>query len=308
MTRDATKRCSLAFLAAGLTFAALITSGAAQAADRKVLGEQFTATWCGPCANVRQASSMLIDNYPDDVVMLQIHVWQDGYDFPWTNARATFYGVTGIPDVWFDGLVNHHGSHGTVQANYNSLQSKLLQRLTVPTTVSIEMYGEEVSGKIYNIIAKVTQEPGAPSGGAKIYMLPILDHYPVMAYYRNCPMQAAHEESFLLLAGETVTIEHQFTFDSYSWAHQNDIRIACWVTRAEPGPTEVWNAEMMFWPFPEPSNCPADINGDGEVNVLDLNELLVAWGATGGPQDINGDGIVNVLDLLAVLAAWGPCP
>jgi hypothetical protein len=53
--------------------------------------------------------------------------------------------------------------------------------------------------------------------------------------------------------------------------------------------------------------CPADVNGDGTVDVLDLLAVLAAWGATGGPEDINGDGIVNVLDLLEVLAAWGPC-
>jgi hypothetical protein len=35
--------------------------------------------------------------------------------------------------------------------------------------------------------------------------------------------------------------------------------------------------------------------------------VLAAWGATSGPEDINGDGIVDVLDLLEVLSAWGPC-
>ena len=53
--------------------------------------------------------------------------------------------------------------------------------------------------------------------------------------------------------------------------------------------------------------CVEDINGDGVVNVLDLLEVLAAWGNAGGPADVNGDGIVDVLDLLAVLAAWGPC-
>jgi uncharacterized membrane protein len=54
-------------------------------------------------------------------------------------------------------------------------------------------------------------------------------------------------------------------------------------------------------------NCPADVNGDNVVNVLDLLDVLAAWGATGGVEDINGDGIVDVLDLLELLAAWGPC-
>ncbi len=53
-----------------------------------------------------------------------------------------------------------------------------------------------------------------------------------------------------------------------------------------------------------PAN-PADVNGDGVVDVLDLLAILAAWGQAGGVEDINGDGIVDVLDLLAVLAAWG---
>ena len=57
-----------------------------------------------------------------------------------------------------------------------------------------------------------------------------------------------------------------------------------------------------------PDPCPADINGDNVVDVLDLLAVLAAWGAAGGPEDINGDGIVDVLDLLALLGAWGPCP
>ena len=59
--------------------------------------------------------------------------------------------------------------------------------------------------------------------------------------------------------------------------------------------------------LPDCADCPADVNGDGTVNVLDLLEVLAAWGATGCPEDINGDGVVDVLDLLEVLAAWGPC-
>jgi hypothetical protein len=54
--------------------------------------------------------------------------------------------------------------------------------------------------------------------------------------------------------------------------------------------------------------CPADVNGDDVVDVLDLLLVLAAWGATSGPEDINGDGIVDVLDLLELLANWGPCP
>ncbi len=53
--------------------------------------------------------------------------------------------------------------------------------------------------------------------------------------------------------------------------------------------------------------CPADINGDEVVDVLDLLAVLSAWGAAGGVEDVNEDGVVDVLDLLVVLSAWGPC-
>jgi hypothetical protein len=54
-------------------------------------------------------------------------------------------------------------------------------------------------------------------------------------------------------------------------------------------------------------NCPADLNGDAVVNVVDLLEVIDTWGASGGPSDINGDGLVNVSDLLIIVDAWGPC-
>ncbi len=53
--------------------------------------------------------------------------------------------------------------------------------------------------------------------------------------------------------------------------------------------------------------CPADVTGDGMIDVLDLLAVLSAWGQTDVPEDITGDGIVDVLDLLEVLSAWGPC-
>jgi hypothetical protein len=55
--------------------------------------------------------------------------------------------------------------------------------------------------------------------------------------------------------------------------------------------------------------CPADIDGDGEVGILDFLALLGAWGPNPGhPADIDGDGEVGILDFLSLLAAWGPCP
>jgi len=54
--------------------------------------------------------------------------------------------------------------------------------------------------------------------------------------------------------------------------------------------------------------CPADLNGDGEVGVTDLLELIAAWGHSNSPADVNNDGLVDVSDLLELVGSWGICP
>lgn len=55
-----------------------------------------------------------------------------------------------------------------------------------------------------------------------------------------------------------------------------------------------------------PSQAPADLNGDGAVNVADLLTLLTSWGSCDGcPADITGDGLVTIDDLLVLLTSWG---
>ena len=52
---------------------------------------------------------------------------------------------------------------------------------------------------------------------------------------------------------------------------------------------------------------PADLNGDGFVNTLDLVLMLNEWGVECDPcaADLNSDGFVNVADLSLLLSVWG---
>ena len=54
----------------------------------------------------------------------------------------------------------------------------------------------------------------------------------------------------------------------------------------------------------KPAN-PADVNGDGVVNILDLVAVAQAFGKDGLQGDVNGDGVVNVFDLVQVAGAIG---
>lgn len=55
----------------------------------------------------------------------------------------------------------------------------------------------------------------------------------------------------------------------------------------------------------EPTACPADFNGDGEVTGADMGLLLSAWMTDAA--DLNHDGTTDGADMGLLLAAWGPC-
>ena len=59
---------------------------------------------------------------------------------------------------------------------------------------------------------------------------------------------------------------------------------------------------------PPPDTCPADIDGDDSVGILDFLFVLAGWDTDpGGPPDFDGDGNVGINDLLELLGNWGPC-
>ena len=51
---------------------------------------------------------------------------------------------------------------------------------------------------------------------------------------------------------------------------------------------------------PVTSKNPADVNGDGAVNILDLTLVAQALSTDKAEGDVNGDGVVNVFDLVFV--------
>ncbi|MDY7107932.1 MAG: hypothetical protein SYC29_04770 [Planctomycetota bacterium] len=65
-----------------------------------------------------------------------------------------------------------------------------------------------------------------------------------------------------------------------------------------------WSAADSFGFLVAPP-CPADFDGNGEVNTADLLYLLGNWGTCAG--DVDGDGDTNTVDLLDLLGAWGSC-
>ena len=53
--------------------------------------------------------------------------------------------------------------------------------------------------------------------------------------------------------------------------------------------------------------CPADFNGDGRVDGIDVGGFLGAWNSSDRRYDLDGNGTVGPGDLGLLLGAWGSC-
>jgi hypothetical protein len=78
------------------------------------------------------------------------------------------------------------------------------------------------------------------------------------------------------------------------------------------GETTLWLDNIRFiGDFPEP-NQPGDTNGDGQVDIVDLNNVRNNFGSENPPVgDTNGDNVVDITDLNAVrnnFGAGSPAP
>ena len=69
------------------------------------------------------------------------------------------------------------------------------------------------------------------------------------------------------------------------------------------GASNVATVTLVYW------ECVGDLNGDGQVDLSDLAQLLSGYGLTGGAEyedgDLDGDVDVDLEDLAALLAHYG---
>ncbi|UCD75303.1 MAG: hypothetical protein JSV91_16150 [Phycisphaerales bacterium] len=257
----------------------------------------------------------MINDYPESLVALQVHTAY--YTTAWGTARKSFFSVGGIPDTYFDAVLQCLGAYQNDDQMYNWYNSKRVARLAVPTDVTIEIYGEPMGkgeGKdslpTYLITVYLGVEEGGEAKTVRLHIIDALFDYPYNTdgRYNNCVRNGYTHNDIDLVPGETVEITQEITFRAESEANPDNIRIIAFAE--EPvthKPGNVYQSEMATWPLTPPPSCPEDVNADEMVDIDDLFDILAHWGETGGTYDVNDDGMVDIDDVFAVLAAWGPC-
>lgn len=126
----------------------------AQVPRENVLVEIGTGGWCQFCPGSAMGADDLHEN-GDPVAIIEYHNG-DPYATSESNARNSYYGITGYPTAWFDGSYGSVVGGSTTQTMYSSYLPKVNARMTIPTSFTLEILGQ-ADGDVYSILVRVNK-------------------------------------------------------------------------------------------------------------------------------------------------------
>ena len=133
-----------------LVFAISIVFG--QQVDRdKVIVEIGTGTWCQYCPGAAMGADDLVANgHP--VAIIENHNG-DNYANQYSNARNSYYSISGYPTTFFDGGNSVVGGSYS-SSMYSTFAPIVDNRAQVPSDFILELYGTS-SGAAYDMVVKI---------------------------------------------------------------------------------------------------------------------------------------------------------
>lgn len=116
-----------------------------------VVVEIATGTWCGYCPGAAMGAHDLLNN-GHAVAIVKNHNG-DPYANTYSNARNTWYAITGYPTALFDGL-NRIAGGSSSQSMYGQYLPRVTARLAVPSHYTLSAAGSN-SGNDYMVIVNI---------------------------------------------------------------------------------------------------------------------------------------------------------
>jgi PKD repeat protein len=141
-----------------LSLLCLITLGliAQPVGRQKVIVEIGTGTWCTYCPGAAMGADDLVAN-GCQVGNIEYHNG-DPFANDASNARNSYYAVSGYPTAHFDGVLSYVGGSHT-QSMYPNYLPLYQQRMAIPSDFLVDIYGEN-TGLVYNIMLVITKVNG----------------------------------------------------------------------------------------------------------------------------------------------------
>ena len=276
---------SVLWLAVALTF---MLTGTALAVPRVVVGELFDGGYCPSCPHsIRAMDSMGIVHDRSELAILEYPVWLGSGSLLTLEGQRRwqgFYGQTGIPTTWFDGVLNQYPSTGSDSGDFNVFESFFEERHEIPSPLKMSMTGyiNEVQGHIETTI--IAEEDISGFGELRFIFAVTEDSiyepwYSGIDWHHHIVRDMVPDEEGEVIAleqGDTLVIVREFAVDS-SWDTTFLSAVAFvqdWSTR------EILQAVD----FRSPGIC-GDANGNGSITPADGYVTLNYLGA--GPPPVS---------------------
>lgn len=128
-----------------------------QVARQQVIQEIGTGTWCQYCPGAAMGADELIEN-GCQVGVIEYHNG-DPFTNDASNARNSYYGVSGYPTAHFDGVLELVGGSNT-QSMYSSYLPLYQERIAIPCDFTVAIFGDH-TGSTYYIQLIVTKVNGS---------------------------------------------------------------------------------------------------------------------------------------------------
>lgn len=196
-----------------------------------VLFELFTGVNCPYCpAAANGVAQMLEENLAIAPVAYHTNAFSTvAYYTAETNARASFYGITGYPTLKADGILQYASGGNASQTNYSPFLSRYNQRISVSSPFTIELTCQPSSEGTYDIHCVVNQVGDCTGTNLKVMMALTQCNIDVnwqgMHGLHHVCRDLIPTQTGTQFTGPSMTIDQSITF---SWPKE-DCYLTAWV-------------------------------------------------------------------------------
>ncbi|MCG2826413.1 MAG: Omp28-related outer membrane protein [Thermoplasmatales archaeon] len=191
--------------------------------SRVVLAELCTATWCGACPYATDALDQLANEYSSTkLAVLEYHPsGSDPFGNADSDARISYYSITGYPTCFFDGVEEVVGGGSST---YDTYKAKIEARLQVSTSLTI-MVGGSLGSTSGSVNADITAVTTPTQSNLKIRLVIYEDNISYNApngetNHRFVVRDVLSEESLTISSGQSKDVSRTFTIQS-GWNKNN---------------------------------------------------------------------------------------
>ncbi len=232
-----------------------ITMGALSfAAQRVVVCENFTATWCQYCPGAARALDEIYERSYDSVVVISYHSsTSDPFYSAKAAARASYYSVSGYPTTWFDGSKRVVGGlyTGTLYAIYRDTVNYRLG-ISSPLVINLTCSYDTIANT--GTVNATIQNTSASAISGTLHFVIVENNIPYnwqgmtkLDFVMRDMLPDANGEAVSIPANNSITRSRNFTVPT-SWK-EKDCKIIVFV---QAGTKEIYQAaEIGIVPIPD---------------------------------------------------------